>query len=1010
MTRVRLLATASVAPALLAILSNPAAAQSGTTAAADDSADDSVIVVTGSILRQPGLDTPSPLSVVSAETMEKRAIQTTQEAIQRIPSNNGPALTNSFTANGAFASGASAVSLRGLSTSSTLVLFDGQRAAYYPLSDDATRNFVDLNTIPDDVVDRVEVLRDGASSTYGADAIAGVVNIITKKQITGISGRVEAGITERGDGKNYRASLTMGTGDLKQDGYNVYLSGFYYRQDSLYNRDRPYPYNSADQSGICNNGVCGPQIGPNGGSLNPTSTGYEGFYTGSNRRLFSTTLFVAPQNTATGAIAGRYQLLNPAAGCVAGERAYTLSAANLAAFPNDPTTSCSGDLVNQYGLISPKIERFGGTFRATGMIGENVEAYFQANFLQSTVSASGEPATIRANAPAGINFPRFSTYTSGLPNAPGSFALALPVYVCPLVNGLPQAVCNAGNGTLNTTNNPFAAQGQSALLIGRIPNIIEYTETVSRTYRAAFGLSGPLFDKWDFRVEGVGMRTDLNYVQNGNIYIQHLLNVIADGSFNFANPYANSQAQLNYLAPANVNKTHSDLYSIQAIVTGKLFDLPGGPVQLGFGASARVESINAPSANNDINGPTERYQVINAFGTKGERTVYSGFFELSAPIIDQVEVNAGGRYDHYSSGQSAFSPKAGIRVEPIKGITLRGTWARGFRIPSFAEANAVPTTGFVNNTVDTFTDAYLAQYGCTAATFTTACPTYLRSSSYGQTTLASPNLQPEKSTSWTGGVIIEPIRNVTLTVDYYNIKKTGAITTPQVSQALAAYYGGQAIPSAFNIIADSPDPAFPNATPRIAYVQSQLINADTINSEGLDFGITTRFNLGPEIRWTSQLEATYIINLSTTFADGSTQSYEGTSGNNSLTAGSGTPEWHGNWVNSFEYKDLTVTASAEFFGGYDLSAEDVSGPGTAGQCGLLSPKYVKCRVADYITVDLAGSYKINDKFTLYVNVINVFDNLPPIDPITYGANNYNAVQGGTGMYGRSYRAGVKASF
>lgn len=140
------------------------------------------IVVTGSILRTTDRATPSPVTTVSAEALDQRGVSTVQEGIQQLTSNNGPALTNSFTANGAFAGGASAVSLRGLSTNSTLVLFDGLRAAYYPLSDDGTRNFVDLNTIPDEIVDRIEVLRDGASSSYGADAIAGVVNIITKRQ------------------------------------------------------------------------------------------------------------------------------------------------------------------------------------------------------------------------------------------------------------------------------------------------------------------------------------------------------------------------------------------------------------------------------------------------------------------------------------------------------------------------------------------------------------------------------------------------------------------------------------------------------------------------------------------------------------------------------------------------------------------------------------------------------------------------------------------------------------
>src|SRR5204862_206361 len=101
-------------------------------------------------------------------------------------------------------------------------------------------------------------------------------------------------------------------------------------------------------------------------------------------------------------------------------------------------------------------------------------------------------------------------------------------------------------------------------------------------------------------------------------------------------------------------------------------------------------------------------------------------------------------YDHYSTGQSNFSPKVGAKIKPFEMLTLRGNWSRGFRIPSFGEANALPTTGYVTNSAGLFNDAYLAQYGCSVATFSTACPQYLRTASYGQTTLASPDLKPEK--------------------------------------------------------------------------------------------------------------------------------------------------------------------------------------------------------------------------------------------------------------------------
>lgn len=982
------------------------------TQSAEPTEDDS-IVVTGTLFRSTTSATPSPITVVTAESLEQRGINTVQEGIQRLASNNGPALTNSFSANGAFAAGASAVSLRGLSTNSTLVLFDGLRAAFYPLADDATRNFVDLNTIPDDIVERVEVLRDGASSTYGADAIAGVVNIITRRQFQGIQARAEAGISEEGDAANHRVSLTAGFGDLETRGFNAYISGFYYSQDQLYQRSRPYPYNSNNQSGICLNGTCGPSIPLNGSSgvINVRdANGYSGFSTGTDRNAFATTFFVAPFDATNTTRVGDYRILNAAAGCLGPETGLILTPAERAANPGSPALVCSQDLGLNYGVIAPDIERYGVSFRATGRIADTVEAYVQGNFLQSNVFYTGAPASIRANGPTGINFPRFSTAAlAGGANAVGSVPLTLPVFICPLINNLPDPNCATNPARQLNPNNPFAAQGQVARILGRIPNLIEENETRSRTYRLAGGLTGTLWNDWNFSVDGVAMRTDLSRIQNGYVYIQNLLNVIANGQYNFVNPLANSQATLDYLAPENIVESNSQLYGIQASVSGPLFELPGGPVQLGVGVAWREESIDQPSGNPDFNGPTQRYFVLNAFGTTGSRTVKSAFAELEAPIIENLVVNASGRFDSYSSGQEAFSPKIGARFTPIPQLAIRGTYSRGFRIPSFAESNAIPTTGFVAATASIYNDTYLAQYGCTTATFA-SCPAYLRGS-YGQTTLASPNLQPEESESFTAGVIFEPIRNVTFTVDYYNIKKTGAITTASNSPALAAYYANQPIPAGYTLTPDAPDPNFPNARPRVAFVGSQLVNANTIRSEGVDFGISARFPLGEGIRFTSSLEASYIIDLSTTFPDGTVESYEGTLGNFNLTSGNGTPEWHGNWQNTLEIGAWTLSATAEYFGGYNLSAEDQNGSGTSGDCGLLGGEsFVRCDVDAYVLVDVTTSFRVNEHFTFYLNVLNILDELPPIDPITYGANNYNAVQGGTGIYGRNFRVGARVNF
>ncbi|MBX9880728.1 MAG: TonB-dependent receptor [Sphingomonas sp.] len=988
------LAAALAATPALAQAQTQAPQADGQAAAAQDTGADEV-VVTGTLFK--GNDTISPVTTLTTQDLDTRGINTVQDALQQLSSNNGPSLTNSFTANGAFAGGASSISLRGLSTNSTLVLFDGLRAAYYPLADDGSRNFVDLNTIPDDIVERIEVLRDGASSSYGADAIAGVVNIITKKTFKGISARAEAGIAERGIAANQRLTLTAGIGDLNEKGFNAYVSGFYYRSDKVNNRDLPAPYNTADESSFG---------GPNGifNGRNP-----DGSYTGF---VLPYDFYVRPYSNVgyaggvqNGGVAqGRYQKLT-AAPCIGGSST-TLNAAELAANPAAPTgIICQNDFVRDYQVVSPQIERFGGSAKFTANIGSSSQAYLELNFQQTRSGYTGFPPTLRGNAPTGILFPQFSTSTAQSANlAPGSGVLALPVFVCAA-----RVNCDTAADRRLNPNNPFAAQGLVARLTGRFQEPT-YSETRNRVYRAAFGVNGTIFDDVNYRFDATAMHTDLRRLARGYVYIQNLLDVIGDGSYNFLNPAANSARINDYVRPDNITNASSDLYQAQLSFSRGFFHLPGGPIQVGVGGTVYYEAVNSPSQNPDNRGPTQRYFTLNAFGTVGSRTVFGGFYEVNAPVFDKLELNASGRYDTYSSGQSSFSPKFGFKAKPIRQVTIRGTYSEGFRIPAFAEANALPTTGYVTQVVTNIPANVRAQYGAACAVNATAgasCPQYLTQYSIGLTTLASPNLAPERSRSFTLGIVVEPIRNITLTVDYFNIEKTGVITAPSSAPAIAAYYAGQPIPAGYAVIADAPDVANPNALPRIAFVQSQLINANRQKAEGIDFGATGRFNVGP-FKWTSNLQASLLLELSTTFPDGTTEQYVDTLGNFNLTAGSGTFRWRGYWTNTLETGPVALSGTVNYVSGYDLSAQD---QGTGYRDGGLFPGYPGNgpRVSNYITIDMNATAKITDRFSFYVNVLNLTDALPPIDPVTYGAYLYNPVQAGNGIFGRQFRAGVKVN-
>ncbi|MBW8754690.1 MAG: TonB-dependent receptor plug domain-containing protein, partial [Sphingomonadales bacterium] len=181
----------------MALASSAAFAQD-TPPPADEASDEQTIVVTGSLLRRTDTETPSPVTVLSQDTLVRAGLTNVNEAIRSVSADSAGSISTGFQ-NG-FSGGGAAVSLRGLGVSSTLVLVDGLRSANFPLNDDGHNAYVDLNSIPFSLIERVEVLKDGASSIYGADAVGGVVNLILKKHVTGIDGTIEGGVTEKGDG------------------------------------------------------------------------------------------------------------------------------------------------------------------------------------------------------------------------------------------------------------------------------------------------------------------------------------------------------------------------------------------------------------------------------------------------------------------------------------------------------------------------------------------------------------------------------------------------------------------------------------------------------------------------------------------------------------------------------------------------------------------------------------------------------------------------------------------
>lgn len=954
------------------------------------------IIVTGSILRTTKEDA-NPVTVIKVDDLNTRGVTTVEEAIQNLAANGAGTLPNSFTANGAFAAGASAASLRGLTTSSTLVLFDGMRAAYYPLADDGTRNFVDLNTIPDAVVDTVDVLKDGASSTYGADAIAGVVNIITKKQIQGLHLGLEAGLAEGGYGAQKNMSLTYGHGDLEQDGFNIYVSGRYYKSDIIYNRDLDSLYASG-------NGVT---------QLGLPSNNYNNIYEdGSFNGLYGLTngYFYSRPYSDTATAAGGYELLNPALGC-GNDKKVNFPAGEQPSYMDIPFT-CEYDLYGNFGVIQPNSERFNGTIRATAKLNDDIEAYLQVNYAQSDVSYDYYNASaIRASAPA----------ASGITFNPNP--LFLPIYLCadaaPINNQPWNNGCTAANGTLNP-NNPYAADGQYARVLGQLPDITEFSRYKTESFRGAFGVNGSFGDGWYFDVGGTAMKVSLDRTLEGRVYIANFLQAVADGSYNFVNPSENSQEVRDFIAPTIYNRSTSEMYQLQGTLSRDLMELPGGALTVGVGASIRHESVNAPGADGDNSAdpnlvdPTQRYTSrVNPFGSSGSRTVWSVYGEAKAPFSDYATLTLSGRYDSYNTGQDYFSPKAGLEITPIPQLKLRGTYSRGFRIGSFAEFGATPTTGYINGTgtiPDNIKDLYAAANGGTA-------PSYITNYSLGLTQEGNPSLAPEKSRAFTLGLVTEPVRGFSFSVDYWDIKKTDLITGADYIPALEAYYAGQPIPDGFTVIADDPstDPALAGLLPRVQFVTYSFTNKDSARARGIDIAAAGTFQLAEDVTFTSSLEASRLLELSQT-VDGVTQEYAGSIGPYVITAGSGSPKWRGSWQNTLNVDKFFISGTVYYTDGYSTSAEDVTGEGTREDCDASnSALYAdgtpyQCRVGSFTYGNIALGWNVNQNFTFYVNINNVTNEKAPIDTATYGGYLYNPSWASAGIMGRYFKVGVKANF
>ncbi|WP_213979060.1 TonB-dependent receptor [Sphingomonas sp. dw_22] len=935
-------------------------AQSADKPASDDPGGGQEIVVTGTLFRRATeTETASPVTLLSSETLAKAGITDITEAVRSIAADGAGSLSTNF---GSFAGGGATVSLRNVGASSTLTLIDGLRSANYPINDDGHITFVDLNSIPFSAVQEVQVLKDGASSLYGADAIGGVVNVILKKRFNGLAGAVEGGATQRGDGAHYRANMTAGFGDYASQGWNFYLNGEYQSDGRISNNDAGFPYNTKDLT----------SIGGNDG--NPADNNLATPTVNALVRRATQTDLADPFRGANPT--GTYTLLGGTAACANGTFTVTGAAGG---------TGCKHNNLDEYGQIQPKQERYSTTARFSARLADNIEFHAVGSYARSMVDYIGAPTNIAQVQPY-----------RGL-ESDNSSNIVLPVYICSSgVN------CAAAADRQLNPNNPYAAAyaanpaSGAARLYYLFGDIETGTHRVNEVLRGNIGLEGSFGEGWNWKADVVAAKDTLDIDQRGVLDIAGLRQAINTGAYNFVNPNLNTQAVRDMVAPEYSQKSWFSMFSFDASIAKAVTDLPGGPLQVAVGGQVRREVQNNPGPNPDLDKFTS---TAAAFG---KHTVTAGFFEVSAPILETVEITGSGRYDNYSEGFSAFSPKIGATFKPFQQLMLRGTWSRGFRAPSFAERD--PDSGFSGGYTIALPQAYIDAHGGANSAYVTAS----RSARGGFA--GNANLKPEKSRSFTLGAVVEPVKGLSFTVDYYNIKKTDVIVMAgEIGDAFLAYYNQQPLPQGYLLLAVAdPDPDFPDALPRALLISGPYANGANELSTGLDVSATAQVKLADKIRWNSTINSTYVFEYSTTLANGKYMTFAGTRGPAVLSSGSGTPKWRANWQNSLELDRLTLSATTYFIDRIKNVAADAGTADLSCDGNIYGTGENFCYIKRFLYTDVNASFKVNDDFTFYVIVGNVTNARAPIAPSM--GSNYLTSWHAAGVNGRTFRAGARFGF
>ena len=600
------------------------------------------IEVTGSNIKRVDAETASPIQIISQEEIRRSGKQTVTELLRELPINAAGGLTE-MTGSGSFSTGAASASLRGLGSTATLVLLNGRRIAPYGLADPnfGQSGVVNLNSIPVDVIERIEILKDGASAIYGSEAIAGVINIILRKDYKG--GQVGANATANNKGfyKTKSAVASIGFGDLAKDRYNVFANFEGYKQD---------PVRFVD---------------------------VESFL---NRQQFRDVYLTGVQNSAFSPF---LTYISNAAGVTGPSAGAACPAANVISsqtFLGVAGTQCLYDNVSPSQIVA-KVERSSVFARGTIDITATTQLYGEASYVKNSAFFNGFPQAVGQGTGA-----TFNPSTGRLNPAPTQLAIGHPNNPFPRLTSV-----RARLDAVGAQDNEVISETKRAVVglkttLGRFD--FETGLLINRNEQDSYNHNAIRYDRL---VQAFGFTVVPNAVGNPTLVANP-----AGGFYNWAAPNSGSITadSLRY----NAKDAATSKFTVwDAKISGEIGQMAGGAVGMAAGVEYRKESRIVIADVQKTNG--------NIFGrgvasVNGERNVQTVFGELIMPVLKNVEVQAAVRYDRYSDYGSSLTPKLAASWAPLSNLKVRGSFARGFRAPSLTEITRSSTSGFFNGVDD----------------------------------------------------------------------------------------------------------------------------------------------------------------------------------------------------------------------------------------------------------------------------------------------------------------------